>query len=201
MHILQLTIPGFDSALAPSTSTSTSIIPEEYLCSDEQILSLLSSLKTRKATGADGITAQMLKATGTTIVKSITKLFNLSLKTGIFPIDWKFARVVPIPKTGNPESPSNYRPISILPIISKLLEKHVHNLLYQHLSNNCPLSPNQWGFTEGKSTTTALLSFVHECQEALDNGGEVCSVFFFISVKPLTQSHINHFCANCPISK
>ena len=97
-------IPGFDSALAPSTSTSTSIIPEEYLCSDEQILSLLSSLKTRKATGADGITAQMLKATGTSIVKSITKLFNLSLKTGIFPTDWKFARVVPIPKTGNPES-------------------------------------------------------------------------------------------------
>ena len=188
----------FDSALAPSTSTST--IPEEYLCSDEQILGLLSSLKTRKATGADGITAQMLKATGTSIVKSITKLFNLSLKTGIFPTDWKFARVVPIPKTGNPESPSNYRPISILPIISKLLEKHVHNLLYQHLSNNCPLSPNQWGFTEGKSTTTALLSFVLECQEALDNGGEVCSVFL-ISVKPLTRSHINHFCANCSISK
>ena len=131
----------FDSALAPSTSTST--IPEEYLCSDEQILGLLSSLNTRKATGADGITAQMLKATGTSIVKSITKLFNLSLTTGIFPTDWKFARVIPIPKTGNPESPSNYRPISILPIISELLEKHVHNLLYQHLSNNCPLSPNQ----------------------------------------------------------
>ena len=166
----------FDTALAPSTSTST--IPEEYLCSDDQILGLLPSLKTRKATGADGITAQMLKATGTSIVKSITKLFNLSLKTSIFPAYWKFARVVPIPKTGNPESPSNYRPISILPIISKLLEKHVHNLLYQHLSNNCPLSPNQWGFTEGKLTTTALLSFVHECQEALDNGGEVCSVFF-----------------------
>ena len=49
--------------------------------------------------------------------------------------------------------------------------KHVHNLL----NNNCPLSPTQWGFTEGKSTTTALRSFVHECQ---DNGGEVCSVLF-----------------------
>ena len=115
---------------------------------------------------------------GTSIVTSITKHFNLSLKTGIFPTDWKFARVVPIPKTGNPESPSNYRPISILPIISKLLEKHVQSP-YQHLDNNCPLSPNQWGFTEDKSTTTALLSFVHECQETLDNGGEVCSVFFW----------------------
>ena len=120
----------------------------------------------------------MLKATGTSIAKGITKLFNLYLKTGIFPTDWKFARVVPIPKTGNPDSPSNYRPISTLPIISKLLEKHVHNLLRQHLSENRPLSPNQWGFTEGKSTTTALFSFVRECQEALDKGGEVCSVFF-----------------------
>ena len=100
------------------------------------------------------------------------------MKSVIFPSDWKFARVVPIPKGGDHQSPSNYRPISILPIISKLLEKHVHNLLYQHLSNNCLLSPNQWGFTEGKSTTTALLSFTHECQEALDNRGEVCSVFF-----------------------
>ena len=169
-----------DYSWLDSVSTlSPSSIPEEYLCSDEQILRLLTSLNTRKASGADGITAQMLKATGTSIIaKGITKLFNLSLKTGIFPTDWKFARVVPIPKSGNPDSPSNYRPISTLPIISKLLEKHVHNLLHQHLSENCPLSPNQWGFTEGKSTTTALLSFVHECQEALDNGGEVCSVFF-----------------------
>ena len=159
-------------------SQTSSTFPEEYLCSDEQILSLLSSLNARKATGADGISAKMLKLTGSSIVNSLVKLFNLSLKSGIFPSDWKFARVVPIPKGGNHQSPSNYRPISILPIISKLLQKHVHNLLFQHLSNNCPLSPNQWGFTEGKSTTTALLSFTHECQEALDNRGEVCSVFF-----------------------
>ena len=72
-----------DSALTLSPST----IPEEYLCSDEQILGLLTSLNTRKASGADGITAQMLKATGTSIAKGITKLFDLSLKTGIFPTD------------------------------------------------------------------------------------------------------------------
>ena len=96
--------PWLDSALTLSTST----IPEEFLCSDEQILCLLSSLNTRKATGADGVTARMLKATGTSIVMSITKLFNLSLKTGIFPSDWKFAIVVPIPKSGDPENHSNY---------------------------------------------------------------------------------------------
>ena len=76
--------PWLDSALTPSIST----VPEEFLCSDEQIHCLLSSLNTRKATGADRVTARMLKATSTSIVTSITKLFNLSLKTGIFPSDW-----------------------------------------------------------------------------------------------------------------
>ena len=70
----------------------------------------------KKATGADGITAKITKATAPNIVNSLTKLFNLSLIPGRFPSDWEFAGVVPIPKVGNPESPSIYKPISVLPI-------------------------------------------------------------------------------------
>ena len=123
----------------------------------------------------------MIKATAPSIVCSLTKLFNLSSKSGKVPSDWKFTRIVPIPESGNPVNPSNYRPISNVPVLSKLLEKHIHNVVSYHLHNVCPLSPNQWGYTAGKSTTTALLSFTHECQEALDSGGEVCSVFFDLS--------------------
>jgi len=158
-----------------------SAFPEEFLCTEDQVLDLISSLDTKKASGADGISVKMIKATAPSIVCSLTKLFNLSLKSGKVPSDWKFARIVPIPKSGNPVNPSNYRPISILPVLSKLLEKHIHNIISYHLHNVCPLSPNQWGYTAGKSTTTALLSFTHECQEALDSGGEVCSVFFDLS--------------------
>ena len=68
----------------------------------------------------------MLNTAAPSIVPGVTKIFNLSLTTGRFPAAWKFARIVPIPKTGDLTNPSNYRPISILPILSKLLERHVH---------------------------------------------------------------------------
>ena len=146
----------------------------------------------------------MLKSTSSCIVKSLTNLFNKSLKSGKFPSDWKAARIVPIPKGGDLESPGNYRPIPILPVLSKLLEKHVHDLLSHYLCLHSPLSQHQWGFTSGKSTTSALTSFTHECQEALDCGNEVCSVFFDLSkafdtvphqqlLYKLSQLHINPF--------
>ena len=75
-----------------------------------------------KATGADNISARMLKGTVSSITPSLTKMFNLSIKTGSFPQSWKCARVVPIPKGGDLSNPTNYRPISILPILSKVLE-------------------------------------------------------------------------------
>ena len=156
----------------------SSNFPEEFLCTDEQVFDLIHSLDSTKATGADGISTRMLKATATCISKSLSDLFNKSLITGTLPTAWKFARVVPIPKSGSSKDSANYRPISILTVISKLLEKHIHNLLLLHLNSVSPLSQHQWGFTAGRSTTTALLSFTHNCQAALDSGDEVCSVFF-----------------------
>ena len=104
-------------------------IPEEFLCTEIQVLDLIRSLDSTKSTGADGISARMLKATALSISKSLSVLFNKSITTGKFPTHWKFARVVPIPKPGCSTNPANYRPISILPVLSKLLEKHIYNLL------------------------------------------------------------------------
>ena len=137
-------------------------IPEEFLCTEIQVLDLIRSLDSTKSTGADGISARMLKATALSISKSLSVLFNKSITTGKFPTHWKFARVVPIPKPGCSTNPANYRPISI-PVLSKLLEKHIYNLLRIHLNTTSPLSQHQWGFTSGRSTTTALLSFTHYC--------------------------------------
>ena len=82
--------------------------------------------------------------------------------------------------SGNPESPSNYRPILTLPIICKLLEKPVHNLLHQHLTtvHYLPTNGVLLRINQINQPPLTLISFVHECQEALDNGGEVCSVLF-----------------------
>ncbi len=120
----------------------------------------------------------MLKNTAYSIVPSLSKLFNLSIRSGKVPRDWKFARVVPIPKSGDRENPANYRPISILPVISKILERLIVGIMTTHLTTNSPLSTHQWGFTAGKSTTSALLSFSHDGLESMDSGKETCSVFF-----------------------
>ena len=135
-------------------------------------------MDTTKSTGPDEISARMLKETAPAIAPGLTQLFNLSLTTGCFPDDWKLARVVPVPKSSDHSSPSNYRPISILSILSKLLERHVYGLIFYHLRDNCPISSRQWGFLPGRSSVSALLSVTHEWLKNLEDGNEVCSVYF-----------------------
>ncbi len=102
--------------LSPSTYPfgSDNTISEDLLCTDEEIYFFLSSLDTNKATGPDGISAQMLKATAGSIAPSVTKLLNLSLSTGCVPDEWKRSSVVPIPKKSPATTPNSYRPISLL---------------------------------------------------------------------------------------
>jgi hypothetical protein len=85
----------------------------------------------------------------------------MSLSVGHFPSEWKSARIyiVPLVKSGKPEIIDNYRPISILPIASKILERAVHKQLYSFLTNNNLLSPYQFGFRKQHSTETASIFF------------------------------------------
>ena len=123
----------------------------------------------------------MLKATAVSIAPQLCTIFNLSLTTGVFPSDWKIAWIVPVPKGSDKSQPSGYRPISILPIISKVMEKHVKALLDSHLQQNAPISPRQWGFMSSRSTVSALINVIDYLSQALDQGYEVCIVFFDIS--------------------
>ena len=120
----------------------------------------------------------MLKQTAVSITPSLTKLFNCSIASGMFPSDWKCARITPIFKSSDSSLPNNYRPISILSIASKLLEKHIHSLVFQHLNDMHPISKFQWGFMPRRSTTSALCSLTHEWLKELDDGNEICSIFF-----------------------
>ena len=154
---------------------------DAFLRTEDKIFEYLCSLDVKKSSGSDNISALMLKRCAVAIAPCITRLFNKSISTGTFPSAWKFARIVPIPKGGDRRNPANYRPVSLLSILSKLLEKHITGLLQDHLSTYAPLSACQWGFTAGRSTTTALISFTHDIMEAVDKGHEVCSVFFDLS--------------------
>ena len=101
----------------------------------------------------------------------------MSMESGVFPSCWKISHVSPIPKGGDPHVPSNYRPISLLPVISKLFEMHIHSLLY----NSVSISDNQWGFLPGNSTTGAILSALHDWQSHLESGLDTAAVFFDLS--------------------
>lgn len=120
----------------------------------------------------------MLRSTALSIAPSLTKLFNLSITSGTLPDAWKHARIVPIFKKGDKSLPSNYRPTSVLSTVSKVLERHIHSLIFSFISENSLISDHQWGFMPHRSTTSALCSITHNWLSAMEDGNEICSVFF-----------------------
>ena len=140
---------------------------------------LLSCLPSDTSPGPDNIHARMLKSTAQSISIPLSLIFNSSLSTGVFPIEWKHSTVVPIPKTPTPSSsPSGYRPISLLPLVSKVFERHVFNFLLDLITADNILSDNQFGFRPGFSTESALLSVTQSWFNYLDCHKSICAVFF-----------------------
>ena len=138
--------------------------------SEKFILKQLRDLKVKKATGLDGIPARFLKDSAAVIAPTVTFLVNLSLSTGSVPDEWKKARVVPLCKSGGRENMDNYRPISILPVLSKILEKAVNSQLQQYLKKFDILSPTQSGFRQHHSTESAVIYFTDEIRRHADAG-------------------------------
>ena len=138
-------------------------------------------MKSDKATGPDQIGNRLLKATCKTISKPLCILFNLSLETKCFPECWKIANVIPLYKKGEASSPNNYRPVSLLSCISKVMErimfKHMHNFLHDRNL----LNKYQSGFQPGDSTVNQLIEIYDHICQGLENKKFVCMVFCDIS--------------------
>ena len=126
--ILPLTFADFDTF-----GTESNSCPDDFLCSIEEMQHLLETLDVSKSSGPDGISARMLKSVAQSIAPSVTRLVNQSIQSGCFPVFWKVSNIVPIPKSGDNTNPRNYRPISLLSILSKLLERHVQHFLLSHI--------------------------------------------------------------------
>ena len=120
----------------------------------------------------------MLKQTAACIAPSVTELFNQSLRDGKIPSEWKTSHIVPIPKVSPAKSPDHFRPVSLLSILSKVLERHVYNLIADQLDAVYPLSDCQWGFRAGRSTVSALLTTTTNWFALLEAGNEICAIFF-----------------------
>lgn len=131
---------------------------------------MLSSLSPAKASGLDGLPVKLIKLASPYIAKSLTSIFNRSISTGIFPCEWKTARVTPIYKSGPKSNMDNYRPISIISVIAKTMEKLVHNQIYSYLQGaNIPTNV-QHGFRPLHSTVTALLKMTNHWYQNMDEG-------------------------------
>ena len=144
------------------------------------VYSILNNLKANKSTGLDKIPAKILKLSAEIIAPSLTYIFNLSLASGIYINEWKRARVTPIYKSEDKTKCENYRPISILPVISKVLEKEIFRQLYGYLTDNDLLSKLQSGFRLKHSTLSALIQMCDDWLSNIDVGKINCVVFFDI---------------------
>ena len=130
----------------------------------------LLNLEVNKATGLDNISAKFLKYCAKSISPIVCKLMNVCIDTNSFPSDWKCAKVSPLFKKGKKEFLCNYRPISILPVLSKCLEKHIHVHFYNFLNVHNLISDSQSGFRANHSCQTALTNITNTWYDAIDKG-------------------------------
>ena len=155
----------------------------------ESVTKKIKELKPNKAVGLDKVSSRMLKDAADIVAPSLTSLFNISINNGCFPSTWKLAKISPLFKKGSKQDPSNYRPISVLPTISKLLEKAVHMQLYSYLRDNNLLSQKQFGFRLNSSTVTASAMFTDKTLSAMDKGQLTGAVFIDLTKAFDTVNH------------
>ena len=134
------------------------------------VYKLLENINVRKATGLDGVSNKLLKFAAHIAAPSLTEIFTTSVNTGIFPTEWKITRVTPIFKKGKKNDLNNYRPISVIPTVAKILEKIVYEQLFSYFNDNNLLTSCQSGFRSFHSTLTALTEATSSWSVNIDNG-------------------------------
>ena len=178
-------LPRDTSCFTPNSSMV--MLPTDEL----EVKRVVRGLKNGCAVGNDLISGKLLKRYLDILTPSITHICNLAISTGIFPRAFKIALVKPIHKGGKPDCVNNYRPISILPALSKILERLMNQRLTTFLEDNNLLSPNQFGFRHRRSTSDAVHELVHSIATTLDNKGK-CVTMFLDLAKAFDSVSIPH---------
>ncbi|KAI8482033.1 hypothetical protein Bbelb_402090 [Branchiostoma belcheri] len=161
-HFSEMWCPGNDLYLFPLQQPTKSV----DLCSIGEVKALLKNVNPNKASGPDDLPTWILKEYADDFAPVITHLFNSSYEEGSVPVVWKAASVVPIPKVKGATTPSDMRPVSLLPVLAKLLERCI---LKRLLPSITPVITNQYAYLKGSSTVIAVIRMVQTWLTALDS--------------------------------
>ena len=156
--------------------------------SEDEILELIQHLPNKSA-GPASIPLNLHKVVSDLIVIPLCYIINVSFTSGVFPEILKIAKVLPLYKSGSTLDPNNFRPISLLSIFDKILEKIMHIRLYEFLELHNILFENQFGFRKKNSTVYALMEITEKIKDTIDSGKIGCGIFIDLKKAFDTVNH------------
>ena len=155
----------------------------------QDVLKIMKQLKTKKSAGFDGISAEILKLGAEVLAVPLTHIINTSIVSGVFPTNWKEAKVVPIHKKGDKRTLKNYRPVALLSVAGMILERVVAIQIEEHFENNRLFGDFQFGFRQNKSTISELLTLFENLLEAKEDRSFIMLLMYDLSAAFDTVSH------------
>ena len=166
-------IQTFESRISQISPCSSSLV--DIHITEQEVFTALSNLDPSKASGLDCIGPKILRTCCYGLYEVLTHLFSLSLVSCTIPQEWKIHCIVPVFKSGDKCSISNYRPISLLSSVSKVLERLIYDKLFEFLGSK--ISRNQFGFLKNHSSIQQLLCFLNSVSSALDSKAQMDVIY------------------------
>lgn len=156
-------------------NTNQPVLTDIFLLESSMVEETIAKIDITKGAGTDGIPNLFVKELMTVLSTPLAHIFNLSLKSGIFPMKWKEVLIIPVFKDGDPAIVTNYRPISILNAFSKIFEKIIHQHVFFNIKHL--LSLNQHGFYEKRSTISNLIHITDFLSTNMDKNTQVDVIY------------------------
>ena len=154
-----------------------------------EVFLILDNLDGKKSFGIDKLHPFLASVGAFQIFRPITYVINLSIEQRTSPDNLKIAKVIPIFKQGSHSLCDNYRPISVLPVLSKVFEKCIYNQLISYFSSQNIITPTQYGFKPGSTTVDCLVDLIEEISTSLGQGDYAVSIFLDLSEAFDTVNH------------
>ena len=169
-----------NEAIGASTGEEVKVMDLSEV-TEREVFDIVKTVNVSKSSGLDNVSSFVVKTAFKVLLPEITRMFNMSIRTMLYPNTWKKALIIPIPKTGNLNKVQNFRPISLLSLPGKIMEKLIHKQLSAHLESQNLLTSIQHGFRKGHSTVHSVAQVTNFISRKIDS--KILTVAAFIDFK------------------